>query len=160
MSCFSSSKKTDQEVEADKRSKEIESQLKEDRKNAVFKLLLLGSFPSFTFCSESFALLANHAIFAFPSSFLNPFAFSVHAISSDLFSSLPGTGDAGKSTFAKQMKVIHQDGFTKQEYGRFTDVLRDNCLVAMQVINTHDISISLTLSLETPCRCQRLETPR
>src|SRR5690606_11040374 len=44
----------------------------------------------------------------------------------------PGTGDAGKSTFAKQMKVIHKDGFTKQEIERFTDILRDNCLVAMQ----------------------------
>jgi len=45
---------------------------------------------------------------------------------------LLGTGDAGKSTFAKQMKVIHQDGFSKQEIERFTDILRDNCLVAMQ----------------------------
>jgi len=45
---------------------------------------------------------------------------------------LLGTGDAGKSTFAKQMKVIHKDGFTKQEIERFTDILRDNCLVAMQ----------------------------
>lgn len=44
-----------------------------------------------------------------------------------------GTGDAGKSTFAKQMKVIHKDGFSKQEIERFTDILRDNCLVAMQV---------------------------
>lgn len=49
-------------------------------------------------------------------------------------SNLPfsGTGDAGKSTFAKQMKVIHKDGFSKQEVERFTDILRDNCLVAMQ----------------------------
>jgi len=45
---------------------------------------------------------------------------------------LLGTGDAGKSTFAKQMKVIHKDGFSKAELGRFTDILRDNCLVAMQ----------------------------
>jgi len=32
------------------------------------------------------------------------------------------------------MKVIHKDGFSKQEIERFTDILRDNCLVAMQVL--------------------------
>jgi len=32
------------------------------------------------------------------------------------------------------MKIIHKDGLSQQEYQRFTDILRDNCLVAMQKI--------------------------
>jgi len=45
---------------------------------------------------------------------------------------LLGTGDAGKSTFAKQMKVIHKEGFTKPELEKFKDILRENCLQGMQ----------------------------
>jgi len=44
---------------------------------------------------------------------------------------LLGTGDAGKSTFAKQMKVIHKDGFAKPELEKFIEILRDNCLAGM-----------------------------
>jgi len=44
---------------------------------------------------------------------------------------LLGTGDAGKSTFAKQMKVIHKDGFAKPELEKFIEILRDNCLSGM-----------------------------
>eukprot|EP01128_Nolandella_sp_AFSM9_P010648 TRINITY_DN73_c1_g3_i1.p1 TRINITY_DN73_c1_g3~~TRINITY_DN73_c1_g3_i1.p1 ORF type:complete len:360 (-),score=86.69 TRINITY_DN73_c1_g3_i1:125-1204(-) len=85
MSCFGSKSKPE-DAEGEKRSKEIEAALKDDRKDMERKIKLL----------------------------------------------LLGTGDAGKSTFAKQMKVIHKDGFTKPEFERFTDILRDNCLVAMQ----------------------------
>jgi GTPase SAR1 family protein len=90
MACFGGKKTAAGGAPADpqeeKRNKEIENQLKEEKKNQINKMKLL----------------------------------------------LLGTGDAGKSTFAKQMKVIHQDGFSKQEIERFTDILRDNCLVAMQ----------------------------
>jgi len=44
---------------------------------------------------------------------------------------LLGTGDAGKSTFSKQMKVIHKDGFTKTELEKYVEILRDNCLYGM-----------------------------
>jgi len=44
---------------------------------------------------------------------------------------LLGTGDAGKSTFSKQMKVIHKDGFTKAELEKYIDILRDNCIYGM-----------------------------
>lgn len=47
---------------------------------------------------------------------------------------ISGTGDAGKSTFAKQMTKIHKGGFSKEEFERFSDVLRDNCLTSMQVL--------------------------
>uniref|UniRef100_A0A6B2L7U7 Uncharacterized protein n=1 Tax=Arcella intermedia TaxID=1963864 RepID=A0A6B2L7U7_9EUKA len=45
---------------------------------------------------------------------------------------LLGTGDAGKSTFAKQMKVIHQDGFNRQELEKFVEILRENCVTGIQ----------------------------
>jgi len=47
---------------------------------------------------------------------------------------LLGTGDAGKSTFCKQMVVIHSGGFKKEEVTRFAEILRDNCLLAMQTL--------------------------
>lgn len=47
---------------------------------------------------------------------------------------LLGTGDSGKSTFAKQMTVLHSSGFSNEEYQRFQKVLRDNALTSMQKI--------------------------
>jgi len=44
---------------------------------------------------------------------------------------LLGTGDSGKSTFCKQMKVLYKDGFTKSELEKYADILRDNCLSGM-----------------------------
>jgi GTPase SAR1 family protein len=45
-----------------------------------------------------------------------------------------GTGDAGKSTFCRQMLVIHSEGLRNEEVMRFADVLRDNTLVSMQTV--------------------------
>eukprot|EP01126_Amoeba_proteus_P028529 TRINITY_DN2812_c0_g1_i1.p1 TRINITY_DN2812_c0_g1~~TRINITY_DN2812_c0_g1_i1.p1 ORF type:complete len:300 (+),score=70.10 TRINITY_DN2812_c0_g1_i1:318-1217(+) len=47
---------------------------------------------------------------------------------------LLGTGDAGKSTFCKQMQVIHTGGFKAEEIDRFAEILRDNCLTSMQAV--------------------------
>jgi len=47
---------------------------------------------------------------------------------------LLGTGDSGKSTFVKQMKVIHNDGFSIADFTKFQGVLQENCLVSMQRI--------------------------
>jgi len=47
---------------------------------------------------------------------------------------LLGTGDSGKSTFIKQLRRIYQDGFTETEREKFTDVLRQNTLEAMQML--------------------------
>jgi len=58
---------------------------------------------------------------------------------------LLGTGDAGKSTFAKQMKVIHQDGFTRSELEKFIDILRENCLagIARMLIACNEWSLEI-----------------
>eukprot|EP01129_Flabellula_baltica_P016325 TRINITY_DN863_c0_g1_i3.p1 TRINITY_DN863_c0_g1~~TRINITY_DN863_c0_g1_i3.p1 ORF type:complete len:165 (-),score=37.09 TRINITY_DN863_c0_g1_i3:647-1141(-) len=45
---------------------------------------------------------------------------------------LLGTGDSGKSTFAKQMKMIHKNGFSHTEKKFYRGVLRDNVLQIAQ----------------------------
>jgi len=60
------------------------------------------------------------------------------AIDSKVKLLLLGTGDSGKSTFIKQMKVIHNDGFPIAEIMKFTKVLQENCLVSMQRIIQSD----------------------
>jgi len=47
---------------------------------------------------------------------------------------LLGTGDAGKSTFLRQIKVMHNDGFSTKEMEKYRNVLQDNTLTSMQRI--------------------------
>jgi len=47
---------------------------------------------------------------------------------------LLGTGDSGKSTFLKQMKVLHANGFSEAELERYREALRFNCLSSIQTI--------------------------
>jgi GTPase SAR1 family protein len=45
---------------------------------------------------------------------------------------LLGTGDSGKSTFVKQMKVSYKNGFSHTELVYYQNVVRTNCIQAMQ----------------------------
>jgi len=45
---------------------------------------------------------------------------------------LLGTGESGKSTIAKQMKILHTEGFTKQELLSFRPVVFNNTLSSMK----------------------------
>jgi len=55
---------------------------------------------------------------------------------------LLGTGDSGKSTFVKQMKVLHKDGFSNAEIAKFQGVLQENCLSSMQrILNCDEVNI-------------------
>jgi len=45
---------------------------------------------------------------------------------------LLGTGDAGKSTFIRQLRNIYEVGIPRQERVKFTNILRDNCLNGLQ----------------------------
>lgn len=48
---------------------------------------------------------------------------------------LLGTGESGKSTIAKQMKILHtESGFTKQELLSFKPVVFNNCFSSMKAI--------------------------
>eukprot|EP01125_Pyxidicula_operculata_P010625 TRINITY_DN34_c0_g2_i2.p1 TRINITY_DN34_c0_g2~~TRINITY_DN34_c0_g2_i2.p1 ORF type:complete len:349 (-),score=88.31 TRINITY_DN34_c0_g2_i2:335-1381(-) len=62
---------------------------------------------------------------------------------------LLGTGDSGKSTFVKQMKVIHKDGFSTAEVAKFQSVLQENCLTSMQrILACESVTISKKLRKE------------
>jgi GTPase SAR1 family protein len=51
---------------------------------------------------------------------------------------LLGTGDSGKSTFLKQMKLLHKDGFSTREIIQFQLVLQENLLTSIQRILVND----------------------
>lgn len=45
-----------------------------------------------------------------------------------------GAGESGKSTLVKQMKIIHNDGFTKDELRSFRPTVMDNLLSSMKYV--------------------------
>lgn len=47
---------------------------------------------------------------------------------------LLGTGESGKSTIAKQMKIIHLKGFTNSEKAAFRAVIHNNIIVSMHTL--------------------------
>jgi guanine nucleotide-binding protein G(i) subunit alpha len=47
---------------------------------------------------------------------------------------LLGTGESGKSTFAKQLKILHMSGFTKEELMHYKSVLHSNVLVGIATL--------------------------
>jgi len=47
---------------------------------------------------------------------------------------LLGTGESGKSTIAKQMKIMHLDGFTKEEKETYLNILHSNIVDSMAVL--------------------------
>lgn len=49
-----------------------------------------------------------------------------------LFPPLPGTGESGKSTFIKQMRIIHGSGYTEEDRKGFTKRVYQNVFTAMQ----------------------------
>nr|XP_057925558.1 guanine nucleotide binding protein (G protein) alpha v1 isoform X2 [Doryrhamphus excisus] len=47
---------------------------------------------------------------------------------------LLGAAESGKSTLVKQMKIIHSNGFTKQELSSFKPAVLDNLLTSMKFV--------------------------
>ena len=61
---------------------------------------------------------------------------------------LLGAGESGKSTFVKQMKIIHGDGYSIHELNSFINIIHGNLLTSMvQVIKTMD---KLNITLHNP----------
>ena len=61
---------------------------------------------------------------------------------------LLGGGESGKSTFVKQMKIIHGDGYSIDELNSFISIIHDNLLTSMvQVIKAMD---KLNITLHNP----------
>lgn len=49
---------------------------------------------------------------------------------------LLGTGQSGKSTIAKQLKILHQDGFSPEEVVQFRDLIHKNIIEEMKILAT------------------------
>jgi guanine nucleotide-binding protein subunit alpha len=47
---------------------------------------------------------------------------------------LLGSGESGKSTVLKQMKLIHEGGYTKEERDSFKEIIYSNTVQSMRVI--------------------------
>ena len=63
---------------------------------------------------------------------------------------LLGAGESGKSTFAKQMKIIHGDGYNIGEFNNFISIIHGNLLTSMvQVIKAMD---KLNITLHNPSK--------
>ena len=48
--------------------------------------------------------------------------------------SIPGTGESGKSTFIKQMRIIHGSGYTEEDRRGFIKLVFQNIFMAMQTM--------------------------
>lgn len=46
-----------------------------------------------------------------------------------------GTGEAGKSTFIKQMRIIHGAGYTDKDRAEFRQLIFQNVLRAVQILS-------------------------
>jgi len=55
-------------------------------------------------------------------------------IKSEIKLLLLGTGESGKSTFAKQMKIMHLDGFTPQEKDSYRAITHNNIVEAVTTL--------------------------
>lgn len=86
-------------------NQEIERQLRRDKRDArrELKLLLLGKYFSFDFAARPFNI--------------SPFS---------------GTGESGKSTFIKQMRIIHGSGYSDEDKRGFIKLVYQNIFMAMQ----------------------------
>ena len=47
---------------------------------------------------------------------------------------LLGTGESGKSTVVKQMRIIHQEGFNRDDYIRYRGLVQGNVVTSMATI--------------------------
>jgi hypothetical protein len=88
-------------------NREIEKQLRLDKKNQRRELKLL--------------LLGMHFLFLKKQLF-------------HLFCLLIGTGESGKSTFIKQMRIIHGTGYSEEDKRSFVKLVYQNIFMAMHIM--------------------------
>lgn len=63
---------------------------------------------------------------------------------------LLGAGESGKSTVLKQMKVLHQNGFTHQERKQYTQVIWADSLQSMRVLIVQARKLQIPLNSDQP----------
>jgi len=61
---------------------------------------------------------------------------------------LLGTGESGKSTFAKQLKILHMAGFTKEELAHYKSVLYANIMVGIATLIDQAPKLGYTINPE------------
>ena len=123
------------------RNEEIENQLRRDRmmqRNEI-KMLLLGKFWDSPIVLVA-ALMRHLAISLFWSSQQN-----------EATNRPSGAGESGKSTILKQMKLIHEGGYSRDERESFKEIIFSNTVQSMRVI------LEAMESLELPLQDQRME---
>jgi hypothetical protein len=59
-----------------------------------------------------------------------------------------GTGESGKSTIAKQMRILHTEGFTMPELISFKPVVFNNTITCMKVLVSATNRLSLPVKEE------------
>lgn len=64
---------------------------------------------------------------------------------------MPGAGESGKSTILKQMKLIHEGSYSRDERESFKEIIYSNTVQSMRVI------LEAMESLELPLDDQRTE---
>mmetsp|Transcript_41304 Transcript_41304/g.106892 ORF Transcript_41304/g.106892 Transcript_41304/m.106892 type:complete len:138 (-) Transcript_41304:4562-4975(-) len=85
--CFKSEASSKEDIDAKKKSQDIDGKLKDDHdSDDSYKLLLLGA------------------------------------------------GESGKSTFFKQMKILHKDGFSEEERLSYKEVIHSNTVLNMKTL--------------------------
>jgi guanine nucleotide-binding protein G(i) subunit alpha len=69
---------------------------------------------------------------------------------------LLGAGESGKSTIAKQMKIIHLDGFSKEERESYRSIIASNTVGSMRVLITAAADMGLELARDNKDPASRL----
>lgn len=57
-----------------------------------------------------------------------------------------GAGESGKSTIVKQMKIIHESGFTSEDFKQYRPVVYSNTI---QVGSTTSVTLNYTVTTVT-----------
>jgi len=71
---------------------------------------------------------------------------------------LLGAGESGKTTIAKQMKIIHLKGFTEDECLSYKSIIFNNVITSMRVLVTAVRELGLTLAAENKGHAEQLAT--
>jgi len=70
---------------------------------------------------------------------------------------LLGAGESGKSTIAKQMKILHLNGFTKAELLAFKPVLNSNAIEIVGVLISGCVELGIAIPPENAALCAKIE---
>ena len=60
---------------------------------------------------------------------------------------LSGAGESGKSTIVKQMKIIHESGFTSEDFKQYRPVVYSNTI---QVSQNWELFVNIKFSSRLP----------